>query len=62
MYQFLRSDNVVLDDKPRYKGEIVKSAQNSIWERDKLESAPAPKPVRPGANEFVKIQSRGASC
>jgi hypothetical protein len=56
------SDNLALDDRPKYKGKVVKAATNSVWERDSLLQAPMPEPVRPGAEEFKKIGSRGSSC
>lgn len=59
---YLHSDNIALDERPKYKGELVKAAANSIWERDKLLQAPVPKPIRPGSQEFMKINSKGSSC
>lgn len=60
--QYLHSDDIVLDNAPKYKGVIVPPRRDNLFERDAMLSAPAPVYVRPGAQAALVIPSKGTSC
>ena len=57
---YLKSDNVVLDDRPRYVGEIVKARQEAPQVIEPLPQQPTPQ--RRGSDQHLSIPSRGFGC
>jgi len=59
---YLHSDDIALDEKPRYVGIKVPPRRDDLFARDKWLTAPMPEPIRPGSTEFVRVHSRGTPC
>lgn len=60
--KYATSDNVALDDKPRFEGQRALPVQNNVFKRAVLPAAPAPGALRPGSTDFLTFKSKGLSC
>ena len=60
--KYATSDNVALDDKPRFEGQRALPVQDNVFKRDVLKAAPLPTPQRPGSESFLTFKSKGLSC
>lgn len=58
MTTYLESDNIELDGKPLYKGEIVKSRTTNIWDAPTY-APPRDECAREGALDFKSLPSLG---
>ena len=56
--QYLHSDSLVLEQTPKYVGEVVQPRRESLWARDSLLTEAMPTPIRKGAEDFKAIKSK----
>ena len=62
--QYLHSDSLVIDDKPRYQGVTVPPRRDNLFDRPALTvyTTPQMSSPRAGADRALAIPSKGTLC